>query len=504
MPQKQSSLPVRQASKQPPLQQIMQEPGKLPPQAVDLEEVVLGAIMLEKNALAEVIDILKPEYFYKPANEKIYTAIRNIYMRPDPEPVDSITVTMELKRIGELEAVGGPYYITRLCNAVASSENIVRHSYIILEKYLLRELIRTSSDIVSQAFSDTEDVFEMLDKAEANIFAIAEQNIRRNPDKIDKLIDDLKKQIEKARTHEDNLTGVPCGFSNLDRITSGWQPSDLIILASRPSMGKTSFMLSIARNAAVEFKKPVAVFSLEMTAMQLVLRLAAIESEIPAERLRKGRLENYEWEQFHSQVSKLMTSPIFIDDSHSLSILELRAKARRLKAKNNIELIMIDYLQLMTSGLEGKSNREQEISRISRALKSIAKELNIPIIALSQMSRKVEERSKEKHRPMLSDLRESGAIEQDADIVMFIYRPEYYKLNEWDDDGTDCRGQAEILIEKHRNGRTGKERLRFISELTRFTDLDYKGYFQAEPGSEEPAVITVQSRINDEPNDEPA
>ncbi len=450
---------------------LVSEHGKLPPQAVDLEEAVLGALMIEKEALNNVIDILKPESFYKEAHQRIYDAIQSLFSKS--EPIDILTVTNELRQKGELEFAGGAYYITYLTDRVASSAHAEYHARIISQKHIQRELIRISSEIIKDAYEDTTDVFNLLDKAEKNLFSVAEVNIRKNYDKMSSLIGSAIKQIEIARTQEGGISGVASGFSALDRVTSGWQKSDLIILAARPGMGKTAFVLSMARNVAVEYKKPTAVFSLEMSSLQLVNRLIASETELPAEKLKKGNLAQYEWEQLNSKIGRLTDAPLFIDDTPALSVFELRAKCRRLKAQHNIGLIIIDYLQLMTTGGDNKGNREQEISTISRSLKSIAKELDVPIIALSQLSRAVETRGGDK-RPQLSDLRESGAIEQDADMVMFIYRPEYYGL-EQDEQGNSTQGIGEIIIAKHRNGALETIPLRFIASLAKFTDLDFQG-----------------------------
>ncbi len=398
--------------------------GKLQPQAVDLEEAVIGAVMLEKEALTTVIDILQPASFYKEAHQKIYQAIRDLFNAS--EPVDILTVTNQLKKTGELEIVGGPFYITSLTNRVASAANVEFHARIISEKFIQRELIRVSTETIGKAYESDADVFDLLDTTTKNIFEIVDSNVRKQYDKMSTLISEAIKQIEKAADNSDGVTGVPSGFTALDRITGGWQKTDLMILAARPGMGKTAFVLTIARNAAVEFNRPVAVFSLEMGALQLVNRLISSEAELNQEKLRKGQLEQFEFVQLNERIKKLAKAPLFIDDTPALSIFELRAKARRLKEQNNIEMIIIDYLQLMSAGSEARGNREQEISMISRSLKALAKELNIPIIALSQLSRDVEKRNTASKRPMLSDLRESGAIEQDADMVMFIYRPEYY------------------------------------------------------------------------------
>lgn len=449
--------------------------GKLPPQAVDLEEAVLGAMMLDKNAVAEVIDILRSDCFYKEPHGLIYEAIQQLFNLT--QPVDILTVTQQLRKNGTLEIAGGAYYITQLTNRVASAANIEYHARIVLQKFIQRELIRISGETIRDAFEDTNDVLDLLDKAEQNLFGIAESNIRRKYESMSGLISQALKEVEKASAQEGGVTGVPSGFTELDRVTGGWQRSDLIIVAARPSMGKTAFVLNLAKNAAVRFRKPVAFFSLEMSSLQLVNRLVASETEIDSEKLKKGNLQQHEWQQLNVKVKPLAEAPIYIDDTPALSVFELRAKCRRLVAEKKIEMIMIDYLQLMTGGENNKNgNREQEISHISRSLKGIAKELNVPIIALSQLSRNVERSNTKK--PQLSDLRESGAIEQDADMVLFIYRPEYYGLTETEDN-KPVDGLAEIIISKNRNGATGAVNLRFLKHLTKFTDYD-NYYFEDE------------------------
>ncbi len=448
-------------------QQLM-EMGKMPPQAVELEEAVLGALMLERDALTNIIDILKPESFYKDAHNRIFTAIFELFKRS--EPVDILTVTQELKKTGQLEIVGGAYYITQLTNRVASAANAEFHARIVAQKHIQRELIRISTQTINDAYEESSDVFDLLDSAEKNLFSIVDGSIKKEYVPMSSLINTAIKQIEIAKDKKDGLSGVPSGLMALDRITSGWQKSDLVIIAARPAMGKTALVLSMARNAAVEFNHPVAIFSLEMSAIQLVTRLIASESELTSEKLKKGTLEDYEFQQLQDKTQKLAESPLFIDDTPGLSIFELRAKARRLKEQHKIELIIVDYLQLMTAGGSGKGNREQEIALISRSLKGLAKELEVPVIALSQLSRAVETRGGDK-RPQLSDLRESGAIEQDADMVMFIHRPEYYGITE-DENGIDSRGMAELIIAKHRNGPIESAKTRYIGQFTKFTDLD--------------------------------
>lgn len=446
--------------------------GKLPPQAIDLEEAVLGALMLEKDALSSVIDILKPEVFYKDAHQRIFKTIHWLFEKTSP--VDILTVTAQLRAQGDLEMVGGAYYITELTNRVASAANIEYHARIIIQKFIQRELIRISTEIITSAYEDTTDVLDLLDKAEKNLFDIAQNNLRRDSRKMDDILRETLKEIEALKDKKDGLTGVASGFTDLDRMTSGWQKSDLVIIAARPAMGKTAFVLTCARNAAVDFDKPVVVFSLEMSSVQLVNRLVSGETEIEQEKIRKGTLEEWEWQQIHSKIGRLEQAPLIIDDTPALNIFEFRAKCRRLKSQYDIQLIIIDYLQLMhgkSADGKGGGNREQEIGSISRALKSVAKELNVPVIALSQLSRAVESRPGASKRPMLSDLRESGSIEQDADMVLFLYRPEYYGM-EVDEDNNPTKGVGEVIIAKHRNGETGIVRLKFVGKFVKFQDLD--------------------------------
>jgi replicative DNA helicase len=472
------------------------EYGKLPPQAVDLEEAVLGAIMLEKDAVLSVLDILKPGSFYKDAHQKIYKAILDLSMAE--KAIDILTVTEELKKQNSLEEVGGPLYITQLTSKVASAAHLEFHARIIQQKYIQRELIRVSSDIQKKAFDETMDVDDLLDQAEADLFEIAEGNIKKETSKINVLVKEAINQIEEAAKREDHLSGVPSGFTKLDRLTSGWQRSDLIIIAARPSMGKTAFALSMARNMSVEHNRPIAFFSLEMSSIQLVNRLIVSETELPSDRIRNGRLEEYEWKQLDYKISSLVEAPIYIDDTPAISIFELRAKCRRLKVQHNIEAVFVDYLQLMSGTGEIKGSREQEVSNISRSLKSIAKELDIPVIALSQLNRSVELRSGNK-RPQLSDLRESGAIEQDADLVIFIHRPEKYDIYE-DEQGNSLVGLAEILLAKHRNGPIGDLQLKFKDESAKFLELDVLKPLDG--GDDEGGAFTVGSKMNQEEGEE--
>jgi replicative DNA helicase len=448
------------------------EKGKLPPQALDLEEAVLGAMMIDKKGVDEVIDILQPDAFYKEAHKHIFEAIFQLFT--DSQPIDLLTVSAQLKKSGKLDLAGGDFYLIQLTQKISSSAHIEFHSRIILQKFIQRSLIKISSEIIEESYDESTDVFDLLDKAESKLYEVTQGNIKRSSETAQSLVIQAKKRIEEIAGKE-GLSGIPTGFEKLDKVTSGWQPSDLVIIAARPGMGKTAFVLSMARNMAIDFGHPVALFSLEMSSVQLITRLISSETGLSSEKLRTGKLEKHEWEQLSTKVKDLEKAPLYIDDTPSLSIFDLRAKARRLSSQHGIKLIIVDYLQLMTAGGsngKGGGNREQEISTISRNLKALAKELEVPVIALSQLSRAVETRGSSK-RPLLSDLRESGAIEQDADIVSFIYRPEYYKIDEWDDDDhTPTEGQAEFIIAKHRNGSLENIRLKFVGHLGKFDNLD--------------------------------
>jgi replicative DNA helicase len=455
------------SSKTPSMEQTF---GKLPPQAIDVEEAVLGALMLEKDALTAVADILKTDSFYKESHQRIYSAIVTLFA--DSEPIDMLTVTAKLRSTGELEMIGGASYIISLTGRVNSAANIEFHARIILQAAVKRELIKISSEILREAYEDTTDVFRLLDKTEQAIFQISEASTKKNYSDMGSIMAQAIKELDIKRNQKDGVTGVPSGFSALDRVTSGWQKTELVILAARPGMGKTAFVVSSLRNAAVDFNMAVAIFSLEMSSVQLVNRLISAEAEIDSEKIRKGRLSNEDLDHMHKRIHKLTNAPIFIDDTPALSILELRAKCRRLKAQHDIQMIVIDYLQLMTAdtGGKGAGNREQEIAMISRSLKNLAKELDVPVIALSQLSRAVETRGGEK-RPQLSDLRESGSIEQDADMVIFLYRPEYYGITE-DETGNSVAGIGEVILAKNRAGSLDTIQLRFIGKFTKFADLD--------------------------------
>ncbi|MCW3463099.1 replicative DNA helicase [Chitinophaga nivalis] len=446
--------------------------GKIPPQAKELEEAVLGAVMLEKGAFDSVIEILKGECFYVEAHQLIFSAMTRLAAKS--MPVDILTVTEELKSMGSLEAVGGPFTVMKLTNAVVSSANIEAHARIILQKFIQRELIRISGEILTESYEDTADVFDLLDSAESKLFEITNNHLRKNYDSIDRVLVNTMKRIEDLRNKGDDITGVPSGFPSLDKVTYGWQSTDLIIIAARPSVGKTAFALNLARNAALHprFPKGAAVFSLEMSSGQIVQRILSAESEIKLEKISRGKLEEYEMKKLMTHgIERLAKAPIFIDDTPALNIFELRAKCRRLVHNHGVGVIIIDYLQLMSGGGEGRgsTNREQEISKISRDLKGLAKELQVPVIALSQLSRDVEKRKDGNKMPQLSDLRESGAIEQDADMVMFLYRPEYYEINT-NEMGESNKGETHVRIAKHRNGQLDTIKLRAVLEFQRFED----------------------------------
>lgn len=463
--------------------------GKVPPQAKELEEAVLGAVMLEKAAVDVALEHLKPECFYLDAHQKIFAAMQALQQKNFP--IDLLTVVEELKAREELELVGGAFYITKLTNAVVSSAHIEIHARIILQKFIQRELIRISNEIISEAYEDSTDVFDLLDLSESKLFEIANNYLRSETASIGNVLVDTIKRIDELRERQDQITGVPTGFQRLDEITYGWQPGDLIILAARPSVGKTAFALNLARNAAMHPQKPtpVAVFSLEMSASQLVQRILSAQSEVMLEKIARGTLQEYEMNQLHTKgINALSEAPIHIDDTPALNIFELRAKCRRLVNKHKVGIIIIDYLQLMSGAGENRNaNREQEISRISRDLKGLAKELQIPIVALSQLSREVEKRKDKSFVPQLSDLRESGAIEQDADIVMFLYRPEYHDLN-MDEDGGSTAGKAYLKIAKHRNGQLDTVEFSTHLSIQKFT-----------PFVDDGAKIFIQksSRMND-------
>ncbi|MFK8298660.1 replicative DNA helicase [Capnocytophaga cynodegmi] len=447
------------------------ERGKIPPQDVNIEQVVLGAMMIDKKGVDDVIDVLSPEVFYRKQHQLIYQAIFELFQQS--QPIDLLTVMEQLRKNGNLEAVGGEFYLIQLTQRVSSSAHIEFHARIIMQKFIQRRLIQISSEVIEDAYDETKDVFDLLDSAESKLYEVTQGNLKRSSESAGDLVIKALNKIQDLSNKTDGFSGVPSGFTKLDQLTSGWQASDLIIIAARPGMGKTALTLSMARNIAVGQGIPVAFFSLEMSSVQLITRLISSETGLSSEKLRTGKLEPHEWHVLSTRVKDLEKAPLYIDDTPSISIFDLRAKARRLSSQYGIKLIIIDYLQLMTAGgTKGVGNREQEISTISRNLKALAKELDVPVIALSQLSRNVESRPGHK-RPQLSDLRESGAIEQDADIVSFIYRPEYYKIMEWDDEAqSSTENQGEFIVAKHRNGGLDNIRLKFLGQFGKFDNLD--------------------------------
>ncbi|MDE5707428.1 MAG: replicative DNA helicase [Alistipes sp.] len=444
-------------------------PGNVPPQAVELEEAVLGALMLEKDSIITVQEFITPDAFYTEEHRTIYRAIEEL--STELKPIDLYTVTERLKVRKELQKVGGAAYLAQLTQKVGSAANVEFHAKIIAQKYVQRELIRSATEIQRRSYDESTDVTELIGYAESEIFKVAEGHVKRSVQSAKDLLSKALMQIEEASKNTSAFNGVPSGFMAIDRVTLGWQLSDLIIVAARPSMGKTAFVLTMARNMAVDHERPVAFFSLEMSSVQLMMRLIVAETGIAGNEIKSGRLTPEQWRHLESATKPLGSAPLYIDDTPALSVFEFRSKARRLKIHNDIQIIIIDYLQLMTGGTQdSKGNREQEVSFISRTLKAIAKELNVPIIALSQLNRSTELRGGSK-RPQLSDLRESGAIEQDADIVAFIHRPEYYGINQ-DENGMPTAGMAEIIIAKHRNGAVTDVNLRFLKDQARFADVD--------------------------------
>lgn len=445
--------------------------GKMPPNALDFERIVIGTFLIDRKGLDHSIDLLTPDVFYDPRHQTIFSSILKLY--ESNSPIDLMTVIQDLKKNEKLNLAGGDHYIIDLTMGVSSSAHIEYHVRVILEKFILRSLINVSANVIDSSYKETTDVFELLDKAEQSFFEITNGTIKKGFDTANSLV---KEAIDKIKSLKDKegLSGIPSGFTALDKETGGWQNSDLIIIAARPAMGKTAFILSMARNICVDHNIPMALFSLEMASVQLITRMISSETGISSEKLRKGQMSDEEWQRLFTNVSALENAPLYIDETPSLSIFDFRAKCRRLVMQHGVKIIMVDYLQLMTaSSGKGAGNREQEIAMISRSLKAIAKELNVPVIALSQLSRTVETRPGK--RPMLSDLRESGAIEQDADIVSFIFRPEYYKIAVWDNDEegaeTSTENQAEIIIAKHRNGATADVRLAFHKNIGKFADL---------------------------------
>lgn len=471
---------------------ITDSAGKLQPQDIELEEAILGALMLEKDAYTIVCDILTPDSFYEPRNSKIYEAISQLGL--NQRPIDMLTVTEQLRQNNTLEEIGGALHITELTARVSSAAHIEYHARIIAQKFLARRLINFTSRIQAKAFDEANDVDDLLQEAEGELFEISQTQLKREVTQIDSVISQAIEQIQAAANRKSGLSGLTSGFTELDKLTSGWQNSDLIIIAARPAMGKTAFVLSMAKNMAVDNNIPIAVFSLEMSNIQLINRLICNVCEIEGEKIKSGRLEDREWDQLNSRIKYLFGAPLFIDETPGLSITELRTKARRLVSEHGIKMIIIDYLQLMNATGLKFGSREQEVSTISRSLKALAKELNIPIIALSQLNRSTEQR--EDKRPVLSDLRESGAIEQDADIVCFIHRPEYYLKSGVDGNGKDIRGLAEFIVAKHRSGSVDNIDLQFTAKYARFENWGQpktvQALFQSRMNTENPSDVSIE------------
>ena len=473
--------------------------GRLAPQALEFEAAVLGACLIEKDAFGQAADILKAESFYDPKHQEIFAAMKSLAAKN--LPIDLLTTSEELKVRGKLDEAGGMAYIVDLSQRMISSAHLEYHARIIQQKALARALITYTSEIQKLAFDEGQDVADLMQVAEGKLFELSKTNLKKDFTQIDPVIEDAMTLLHKAASREGNLSGLSCGFEALDNITSGWQNSDLIIIAARPAMGKTAFMLSMIRNMAIYQRIPAALFSLEMANVQLVNRLITDVCQIPGNKIKSGQLADHEWKQLDLKLKELYAAPLYVDDTPSLSVFELRTKARRLVREYGVQIIFIDYLQLMNATGMYYNSRQEEVSTISRSLKGLAKELNIPIIALSQLNRAVETRigtdkkSPDSKRPQLSDLRESGAIEQDADMVCFIHRPEYYKIYK-DEHGNDLHGIAEIIIAKHRNGAVGDIQLRFESEFARFSNLNASSSLNTGFANGEEPLIR-RSRMND-------
>lgn len=471
------------------------ELGKLPPQAIEMEESVLGALMLEKEAYATIADLLRPESFYKDQNRLVFEGIMALAAKE--QPIDMLSVAEKMRSLGTLEQVGGGVYLSELTRKVLSTAHLRYHAQVVSQKATARELIHMAAEIEELGYDETQDVEDLMQKAEAEIFEISQRNQKRDVTQIDPVITEAFERMRKAGQNEGNISGIPSGFTELDKITSGWQKSDLIIIAARPAMGKTAFVLSMAKNITVHYHRPVAMFSLEMSNVQLVNRLIMNVCEIEGEKIKNGKLNKTEWKQLEHKINDLLGAPLYVDDTPALSVFELRSKARKLVREKKVELIIIDYLQLMNANGMTFGSREQEVSIISRNLKALAKELDIPIIALSQLNRSVEQRGGtgiEGKKPQLSDLRESGAIEQDADMVCFIHRPEYYKLYADEKTGKDLRGLGQIIVAKHRNGATDDLWLRFRSKYAKFQNED-EAYDDPSPFPEAGGEMQIRSSM---------
>lgn len=479
--------------KKPEIKQILTDStGKLPPRDTETEEVVLGACMLEKDAYMKICDILVPESFYDPVNKKIFEAITTLGQ--NQKPIDMITVTEQLRRDGTLEEIGGAVHIAELTARVYSSANLEYHASIVAQKYIARRLITFAAEVETKAYDESNDIEEILQDTESKLFDISQNQLKREVTQIDPVINQALEQIQNAANNESGLSGLKTGYRDLDKMTSGWQNSDLIIIAARPAMGKTAFVLSMAKNMAVDYNVPIAIFTLEMSNVQLIKRLISNVASLEGEKIKSGRLSHEEEDRLNSRIRNIYGAPLYLDETPGLSISELRTKARRLVSDKGVQMIMIDYLQLMNANGMKLGSREQEVSTISRSLKALAKELNIPIIALSQLNRSTE--SREDKRPVLSDLRESGAIEQDADIVCFIHRPEYYTRATQDGEGNNIKGLAYLIVAKHRSGGVGDVKLHFVSKFAKFENWE-EGYEVMQETLAE-NTMKIQSRMNEE------
>ena len=473
------------------------EMGKLPPQAQELEDSVLGALMIEKEAFGTVADLLRPEVFYKDQNRLVFEAIRELAV--NDQPIDILSVGEKLKSKGTLEKAGGAVYLADLTRRVASTAHLHYHAEIIAKKATARDLISMAAQIEEKAFDETQDIDDLMQEAEAGIFEITQRSQKRSVTQVDSVIEEAFARMEKAAKNTGNISGIPSGFHALDKITSGWQTPDLIIIAARPAMGKTAFVLSMAKNIAVDRGIPTAIFSLEMSNVQLVNRLIMNVCELEGDKIKTGKMSKEDKLRLNTKINIMKGKPLYMDDTPSLSIYELRSKARKLVNEHGVKLIIIDYLQLMNAQGSSFGSREQEVSIISRSLKGLAKELDIPIIALSQLNRGVEARTGiEGKTPQLSDLRESGAIEQDADMVCFIHRPEYYRIFNDEKSGKDLRGLAQIIVAKHRNGATDSIWLRFRGKYAKFQNED--DAFDANeldgPMLPDSGAVTISSSMN--------
>ena len=438
------------------------ELGKIPPHDIEAEQAVIGSMLTDKDAIMSAVETLKPEDFYREDNKIIYEAILNLYNRADP--VDIITLKTELQSMKQLETVGGLEYIAQLPDKVPTTANVEQYIKIVEEKSALRALIKTANELISLGYDQTQDVEDILDSAERKIFDVIQNRNQKGYSAIKDILVDSFTQLEQLYNQKQHITGVPTGFADLDYITAGLHKSDLVIVAARPAMGKSAFALNLASNAAVRYNTPVAIFSLEMSKEQMTNRILCSEAMVDSNKVRTGKVEDDDWQKLAEASGNLSQAQIFIDDTPGISVMEIRAKCRKLKLEKNIGMVVIDYIQLVQGSNKRNGSREQEISEISRSLKILAKEINVPVIALSQLSRSVEQRPD--HRPMLSDLRESGAIEQDADIVMFLYRDDYYNPD------TDKKNIAEVILAKHRGGSTGTVELLWLGNYTKFANLD--------------------------------